>query len=105
MGCPLNRTRHEQRKERQERRKGDQIPCGRNLSPIDINRIRKGLESVETDSDGQNQMQEQMVGLQSEELCKRESKEIVVLIGAEYRQIEQDIEPQPHPRTTAQAFS
>ena len=68
------------------------------LPPIDVYGIGQGLEGVETDTDRQNQVQEQAIGLATKEFGKRTDKEIVVFVCAEDSEIEQYVQPKPQAR-------
>ena len=98
IGGTLDRSGDELGKERQECGKGNEVMCGLYLPAVNVYGIGQGLEGVETDTDRQNQVQEQAIGLATKEFGKGTDKEIVVLVCAEDGEIKQDIQPKPKAR-------
>ncbi len=98
IGGAFDRSGDELGKERQECGKGNEVMCGLYLPAVNVYGIGQGLEGVETDTDRQNQVQEQAIGLATKEFGKGTDKEIVVLVRAEDSEIKQDIQPKPQAR-------
>ena len=98
IGGTFDRSRHELGKEGQECGKGNEVVRGLYLPVPDIYGIGQGLERVETDTHRENQVQEQAIGLATQEFGKGTDKEIVVLVCAEDGKIKQDIQPKPQAR-------
>ena len=65
------------------------VPRRLNLSPVDIYRIAEGLESVETDPDRKDQMQEYSIRLAAQEKIRETlGKEIIVFEQTQYPEIQ-----------------
>ena len=80
---PLDRACHQLREETDKRTELNNIPGDRHVFPININRIAKRLESIETDADGQNHVQRYPVQLIMEhmpEQLRQTVREKVVIL-------------------------
>ena len=93
IGSSFDRARHQLWEEAQESRESYKIAGGLDMLAIDIDAIRESLESVETDAYGQNQVQQEEVGLDAEKPSELVGEEVVVLIHRKNREIDHNIGP------------
>ena len=77
--CSLNRTSHQLREERNESEESHDVLGGLNLTPIDVDGVGKGLESVEGDSTWEYHFQQQAISGDVEQFCKLGDEEVVIL--------------------------
>ena len=98
VGRPLDGTRHQLRKERDECEKRNNVTRRLHLAPIHVYRVRQRLERVERDANRQYHPQQQAVRREAEQPRKLRDKEVVVLEHRQDAEVEHDVQPHPPPR-------
>ena len=95
VGGPLDGTSNELREEAYEGEEGEQVARGTYLSAVDIDGVAQRLEGVEADAHGQDHLQgagRQLPAEEREGIDEAVDEEVVVLEGAQYGQVEGDVE-------------
>ena len=98
VGGPLDGARDELREEGDEGAKGDGVAGGLEVAPIDVDGVGEGLEGVEGDADGQDDLQGGGVHGDAEGLPGRDpvlDEEVGVLEVAEDAEVDGEGHPQP----------
>lgn len=92
VGCPLDRTSNKLRKETDKGKKLHHVVRGLQLLLVNIYAVAQRLKGVETDANGQNDVQQQTVGAAvKKSIRKRSDEKVVVLENAKYKQIDNNI--------------
>ena len=88
-GGTFDRTSHELGEETDVSKEGDDVAGGLHVAPVHVDAVAEGLEGVERDAHGQNQMQEDAVGVAAKEsVGKGLGEEVVVFKQSKDEQVE-----------------
>lgn len=92
IGSTLDRPRDELGEKAYKSQKFDEVACGGNLMPVDIDGIAQRLEGIETDADREYEMEQEAVGNEKREpFGQRRKEEIVVLKEEKDADVDDDV--------------